>query len=157
MNSLVSPDFYNPNQDFMGTNGLVLFGDGYDQALSYFRDGRPNSYPYAVDLAGGGCNEGESPFDTFRRETEEEFGITVNKEQIDYAVSGPSLTRQGVLGWFTVARVHESLVSEIVFSDEGLCEQVTSLSELLDHPLLIPRRRQQIQSYLTEPETLLAA
>jgi 8-oxo-dGTP diphosphatase len=148
MNSLISPEFYNPNQTFMGCTGLILFGEGSDQALSFFRDGNTTNYPYHVDFSGGGRNEGESPFDTFRRETDEEFGIDIAEARIEHAMQYPSLLNSRVLGWFAVARVESSLASQIVFGNEGLEYQITSLDALYNHPLLIPRRRIQIENYL---------
>jgi 8-oxo-dGTP diphosphatase len=152
MNPQVSPDFYNPNHTFMGCNALILFGEANDQALSYIRDGNTDSYPYRVDFAGGKREDGESPFDTLRRETIEEFGIDIRDARIEYTAQYTSLLNPSFLGWFAVARAKQSLAAEVKFGDEGLCEHISSLHELSEHPLLIPRRREQIQDYLTHTQ-----
>ncbi len=139
--------FFDRQQEFVGTSGLVIFGE--DRVLSYLRDGNTDSYPHCVDLAGGGREADESPYDTFNRELREEFDLSVSPEQIVYALRGPSLISPARMGWFVVAKLQVTAAEQINFGNEGSGYQITSLQELLASPLLIPQRKQKIQEYLS--------
>lgn len=142
---MIHPDFDNTHHNFVGTNGLVLVGS---DALSYIRDNNTTSYPHGVDLAGGQRELDESPFETFRRELHEEFGLNVARSQIVYARQYPGLVEPSKIGYFVVAQLDKRAKNWIRFGDEGENYQITTVDELLAHPALIPRRKQQIEAYL---------
>lgn len=142
------PELHNRSQDFAGTTGLVLLGE--DTALSYTRDGETDSYPHHVDLAGGGRQGQETPFQTFRRELGEEFALEVTAAQIVYAKRYRALIDASRMGYFVVAKLPAAATEQITFGDEGSGYQLTTLPELLAMPNLIPRRKQQIQTYLCD-------
>jgi len=58
--------------DFNGAKGLVFLGN---KILVYRRDNKTSNLPLCIDLPGGGRENDESPFDSFKREIKEEFGI----------------------------------------------------------------------------------
>lgn len=140
------PELHNRHRPFVGTTGLIYFGDSL--VLSYTRDGNTNSYPFHRDLAGGTRDGTESPFGTFRRELDEEFGLGIAPEQIAYRREYPGLLEPAKIGYFVVGVLPESEIDNIVFGDEGLTHHVTSLDHLLTDPMLIPRRKEQIETFL---------
>jgi 8-oxo-dGTP diphosphatase len=71
-----------PNQEFLGTKGLVFIGD---QVLVYRRDAKAPRYPLAIDVPGGGREGRESPAETFMREIKEEFGLGIAVDDISYS------------------------------------------------------------------------
>jgi 8-oxo-dGTP diphosphatase len=140
------PELHNRRRPFVGTTGLIYFGDAF--VLSYTRDGNTRSYPYHRDLAGGARDNNESPFGTFRRELDEEFGLGIAPDQIIYTRQYPGLVEPAKIGYFVVGVLPESEIENISFGDEGLTHHVTSLHNLVTDPMLIPRRKDQIETYL---------
>lgn len=143
------PELRNKRQDFVGTTGLIYFGQSL--VLSYTRDHNTNSYPGHRDLAGGG-REGpkETPFCTFARELDEEFDLGINIDQIVYAKQYPGLVEPQKVGYFVVGCLDESEIDNIRFGDEGLTYHVSTVGELLANPLLIPRRKLQVELFLAQ-------
>lgn len=142
--------------DFAGTTGLIYFGA--KTVLSYVRDGNTPSYPYHVDLIGGGrelnaSGVGETPFETWRRECQEEIGLDTDPTQIIYAKQWESLIDPARIGYFVVVQFQPEAVRDIRFGSEGLHHQLTSERNLLADPRLIRRRKEQIKTYLSEAAT----
>jgi 8-oxo-dGTP pyrophosphatase MutT (NUDIX family) len=63
-------DFFKRDLKADGAKGLILIGS---RMLVYRRDNKTKIYPLHIDLPGGGIEEGETPFEGFKREVKEEF------------------------------------------------------------------------------------
>jgi 8-oxo-dGTP diphosphatase len=105
------------DKNSLGTKGLVIIGDKF---LLYRRDGNTPLQPYKIDVPGGGSFEGETPFETFAREVKEEFGLSIERKNIEYAASYPNSQDTTKVGYFLVARLPEGSEGYIHFGDEGL-------------------------------------
>lgn len=174
MNSLVLPEFYNPNQEFKGTSGLILFGSGLQKALTYFRCGNTPSYPYSLDFVGGArlldyeelepidypfeIKLPESPFDTLRREAWEEMRLYITPRDIEHTRMYPSLVDPTMRGFCAAVRLAEARIEDIRFGNEGLCENIGSVGETYRHPMMrIPLRKLQMENYITDTQVELVA
>jgi len=135
-----------PDQLYAGAKGLIIFGGSL--VLSYVRDGNTTSFPHYVDLPGGGRELGETPFETFQRETKEEFDLDIRRSDISFGMSYPSMTDPTVPGYFLVANKPLSAQADIHFGDEGEYYQVTTLDKLLAEPLLVPFLHDKVELYL---------
>ena len=105
------------NIDFNGAKGIVFLGD---KMLTYRRDNKTYSYPFHIDLPGGGREGNESPFDTFKREVKEEFGIDIEKNDIEFSWAIQSTIRPDKTSYFFVTKSLVLNPSEIIFGDEGI-------------------------------------
>jgi 8-oxo-dGTP diphosphatase len=123
------PDaFFEPDELVAGTKGLVFVGD---KVVVYRRDAKAPKFPLCIDLPGGKAEPGETPFETFQRETKEEFGLDITKDDVVYARRYESTIDRGKFGWYTVARLPAEAEKRIVFGDEGLEYYVMSPEEYL--------------------------
>jgi 8-oxo-dGTP diphosphatase len=109
-------DILTPDPLIDGAKGLVFVGD---QIIVYRRDTRTDTYPLYLDLPGGGTEKGESPFETFKREVKEEFGLDLTPDDIVYARRYPSTLKSSRLGYYLVAKLPEAAAARIKFGDEG--------------------------------------
>jgi 8-oxo-dGTP diphosphatase len=125
-------DFFNPDKLVVGAKGLVYIGS---LLLVYRRDNKPKRAPLLIDVPGGGSDPGETGFETFQREVKEEFGLTINKENIVYAKRIPSRFpgEEGKFGYFAVAKLPDTAEKDIRFGDEGLEWMLMSEAEYLGH------------------------
>lgn len=107
---------YDPN--VTGTKGLILFSKSLDVAV-YRRDNRTDKAPGLVDVAGGGIEHGESPFDNFSREAKEEFGIDISREMVVYASRHLGIQDPSSVTWFLGIVAPEELKSTAKLGNEG--------------------------------------
>ena|GEM_PF-563248 len=108
--------FYTYDPRVTGSKGLVYIGD---DILVYRRDSKTRLHPLELDVPGGGVEGHETPFQTFRREVREEFGLAIARRDIHYARLYPSTLEKGRFGYFAVAHLPESAAKQIIFGDEG--------------------------------------
>lgn len=141
---MIDEGFFRFQKCLNGTKGLIIIGD---KLLVYRRDGNTDNHPYEIDIPGGGADGDESGFDTFARESREEFGLTVTKGDIVYAKKFQHNTVKGEHGYFCVARFDESKSSEIVFGDEGLEYYLMEKEVYLKHPEAWAMFQQRAQEY----------
>ncbi len=127
-----------------GAKGLVFIGQ---QILVYRRDHNTTVYPGHLDLPGGGLEPNETPFEGFRREVKEEFGLGVKPEDIVYYRRYTSSVSEGKFAYFPVAKLPESAATKIKFGQEGLEYSLMSLDEFIDHPEAWPRLRDFAADY----------
>jgi 8-oxo-dGTP diphosphatase len=128
-----------------GSKGLLFIGD---MILLYRRDARPKLYPLYLDLPGGGKEEGETPFDTFRREVKEEFGLTIQKSNIEYVRRYPSALAKSEFAYFPVARLSKEAKSLIKFGDEGSGYLLMTIDDFLNAPDVWPGLRKKARDYV---------
>lgn len=96
---MIHKDTFNKNFDFVGSKGVVFVEK---KMLAYRGDGNTDLSPHLIDLPGGGREGDESPFDTFRREIQEEFGIGIEKD--DVSASYVHQNRQGGINFFFITK-----------------------------------------------------
>lgn len=108
--------FFELDSNSVGSKGLVLIGD---DALVYQRDQNTSDHPGEIDLPGGGPQPGETPFENFRREVEEEFGLRIDEKSIAYVRCYPSSLDPKRTAYFPVAKLPSSFRNSIKFGDEG--------------------------------------
>ncbi len=109
-------EFFNDHSNFIGAKGLVFLGD---DILVYKRDNKTNIYPQCIDLPGGGQNGKETPFETFKRELYEEFGLTLKPSYVVEVIKHPSSINPNNYAYFPIAKLPKSMISSIRFGNEG--------------------------------------
>lgn len=132
--------------EFVGAKGLIFFGK--DQIVIYQRDNKTDFCPYYWDLPGGGRRGGETPFQTFKREAFEEFGITLAAGDITYVKRYPSVKDPRKYGYFLVAKLPTEQVKEVIFGSEGQRYEIKDVREFLKRYKIIPQHKQRIEDYL---------
>ncbi|MEI6553041.1 MAG: NUDIX domain-containing protein [bacterium] len=142
---MIDQKIFDRNCDFIGAKGLVFIGD---KILVYRRDTNTNLFPLHIDLPGGGKEDGESPFDTFKREVKEEFGLEINSTDIEYAKSYMSTVDLTKETFFIVARPAGVKQNDIVFGDEGVEFMLTTLDEYMKLSDAIKRHQDRVADYL---------
>lgn len=110
-------DFFKKSSLNAGAKGLVFIGD---KALIYRRDDNTRKHPLQLDVPGGESESDESPFETFQRETKEEFDLDIYRDHIIYTRKYITLTRRGIHLWFAVAQLPQHTEEYIRLGDEGV-------------------------------------
>ncbi len=110
------PDTFTP-RDFNGAKGLVFLGE---HILVYRRDTKTKEAPLCLDLPGGGREGNESPFETFQREVQEEFGIAIKKEDIVFSAAIQSFSQPTKQSFFMVTKPLPYTATDVVFGNEGI-------------------------------------
>ncbi|MBI1857132.1 NUDIX domain-containing protein [Candidatus Saccharibacteria bacterium] len=113
----------------------------------YRRDAKAPKYPLYLDVPGGGAEPGETPFDTFKREVKEEFGLDITIEQIVYSRRYQSDINAGEVGWYAVAKLPEESVDQIEFGDEGLEYFLMTLDDFLKRADAWPVFQKRAEDY----------
>lgn len=111
-----------------GSKGLVFLGE---KVLVYRRDEKTKNYPSCIDLPGGGPMPGETPFENYKREIKEEFGLEINSEHIVYFKKYPSKIEPSKFAYFPVAKLPADEEKNIRFGNEGTEYLLISTEELL--------------------------
>lgn len=129
-----------------GTKGFVFIGK---QLLVYRRDGNTTNNPYKLDLPGGGHEGSETPFETFKRELFEEFGLHVKPADISYVRQYPSASDPSKHGYYLVAHLPENTYQNIQFGDEGTEYFLMAVREFIERddawPMMQARARDFIE------------
>lgn len=137
-------DFFRGDYNYTGTKGLVFIGN---KVLIYRRDEKAPIYPLYLDVPGGGAGPDETPFDTFRREIKEEFGLDVNSEHIVYSDRYKSSQHPNKFGWFAVAKMPTETEGQIEFGNEGIEYMLITLNEFLQREDAWPAYQQRSANY----------
>ncbi|MCF7834129.1 MAG: NUDIX domain-containing protein [Candidatus Pacebacteria bacterium] len=145
LENIIDQKIFDKNRNFHGVKGLVFIGD---KILTYRRDTKTKSFPLYIDLPGGGKEEGESPFDTFKRETKEEFGIEINPDDVKYAKQYMSAMDTTKESYFIVVNPLNMKESDVVFGDEGLEPVLITPDEYLKLNDAIKRQQDKVVDYL---------
>lgn len=139
-------DFFKTDYNYIGTKGLVFVGD---EVLLYRRDKNAPNYPFCLDVPGGAAEPNETPFQTFKRELNEEFGLKINPDQIVYCRRYQSSLKPNEFGWYAVAKLPSNLKSQIKFGNEGIEYMFMSLNEFLKRKDAWPTYQQRAADYLS--------
>jgi 8-oxo-dGTP pyrophosphatase MutT (NUDIX family)/mRNA-degrading endonuclease toxin of MazEF toxin-antitoxin module len=113
----IDKDTFSREVIFHGVKGLIYIGN---KIIVFRRDGKTKNFPFQVDLPGGGREENESPFETFKREVKEEFGLEIKKEEMIFSKKYPSIADPNIVAYFIAVRLESFTESDIKFGDEGL-------------------------------------
>lgn len=133
--------------EFNGARGIV-FLEG--MMLVYRRDNKTTSSPLCIDLPGGGRERDESPFDTFKREVEEEFGINIEENEIEFSCTIPSIMEPNKKSYFIVARTLRFKPEDIIFGNEGTEWMLMTPEEFIKRPDGIERLQKRVEKYLAK-------
>jgi 8-oxo-dGTP diphosphatase len=132
--------------DFNGAKGLIFLGE---KLLVYRRDTKTNNKPLCIDLPGGGREGEESPFETFQRETKEEFGIDIEKDEIEFSCTIPSTLEPEKKSFFIVAKTTRFNQEDIVFGDEGTEWMLMTPDEFIHRTDGIERQQKRVAEWLS--------
>lgn len=131
--------------DFNGAKGLVFIGD---KILTYRRDSKTNNKPLCIDLPGGGREGDESPFDTFKREIKEEFGIDIEMTDVKFSCTVQSIIEPDKKSYFIVTKPLNITSSDVVFGNEGVEWILMTPEEFVSRPDGIERQQKRVRNYL---------
>ncbi len=131
--------------DFNGSKGLVYIGN---KILAYRRDNKAPRDPLCIDLPGGGREGNESPFDTFKREVFEEFGLLINESDIKSSYAMPSFIQPEKNSFFFITKNLNVSESEIRFGDEGSEWFLMTPEDFVTRPDGIKRQQKRVKEVL---------
>lgn len=131
--------------DFQGVK-VALINNG--KVLTILRDNIPNiPYPNMWDLAGGGRENEESPYETMRREVLEELNIDIPKSNVVWVKHYESVTKPGKKSVFMVANISDHQVESIKFEEEGQGYKMVTFQEFLDNKDVIEQLKHRFLDY----------
>ena len=121
-------DFFKYDPLTVGSKGLVFIGAN---VLVYRRDTKTDRFPLYLDLPGGGPEGNETPFETFKREVMEEFGLLIKPGNIVYVRKYQSSLEKGKFAYYPVAKLPAASAEKIRFGDEGVEYLIMSLHDYI--------------------------
>ena len=136
--------------DHQGAKGPIIFGA--NRLLVYERDRNTDYQVGCLDFPGGGSEVGETVFQTYSREVNEEFGLRITKSQVVFIKKYSSIRFLGKTVYFLVVNLPESEIENIVFGPEGKSYQVMSINEYLSSPKGIDYLKDRLQQYISLKE-----
>lgn len=128
-----------------GTKGIVFIGD---KILAYRRDTNTKLFPLYLDLPGGGREGNETPFATFQRELDEEFGLTVRPEDISWWRRYISVPEPSKYTFMLAAHLPAETEQMIRFGDEGIEWMLISVDEFMSRDDTWPVLKERVADYL---------
>ncbi|HSW79282.1 MAG TPA: NUDIX domain-containing protein [Candidatus Saccharimonadales bacterium] len=128
-----------------GTKGIIFVGD---MMLVCRRDDKTDHFPLKLDFPGGGSELNESPFDTFKREAMEEFGLKIKPSDIIYFRKYPSTLFPGKNTYFPVAKLPVTERNNVTFGGEGTEWLLMSVQEYLHNTDAVPFLAERTRDYL---------
>ena len=127
---------------------VALINNG--KVLTVLRDNIPNiPYPNMWDLAGGGRENEESPYETMRREVHEELNIDIPESNVVWLKYYDSITKPGNKSVFMVANISDYQIENIVFGNEGQGYKIVSFREFLEDTNVIDQLKNRFLEYIS--------
>jgi len=142
---MIHKDTYNKDIEFVGSKGIAFIEH---KMLVYRRDGNTDHCPHMIDLPGGGREGKESPFETFKRECNEEFGINVTEDDVAKSFIYPS--HKGGISFFFITKDLPYTSRDIILGDEGEEWMLMTIDEFIKRPDGIKRQQERIKRYIIE-------
>lgn len=137
---------------FSGAKLALFLGD---DLLVIRRDDKPGiPWPDHWDLPGGGREDDETPEACALRETREEVGLTVARDDIVWA---NSYQRPRGTVWFFAAHLPAETRTKVRFGSEGQGWRLMSPEDYCAHPLAVPHFVGQLRRYLAQSGDILGA
>ena len=134
--------------DFTGCKIALFCGD---KLLTILRDDKSNiPYPNMWELAGGGREGTESPFECAAREVYEELGIHLTEDCLLWSKVYPSMLFEGKESVFLVGKLRQEQFDSIVFGDEGQAYKLMPIEEFLHSKQAVPQLQGRLKDYLEE-------
>jgi 8-oxo-dGTP diphosphatase len=122
-----------------------------DKIVVCLRDDKPGlKFSGMWDFPGGGREANETPEQCAIREITEEFGIELSSDQFTWTMPYPSMSTEGLQGYFLVAHLSKDQFDHIKFGDEGQKWQLMTPDEYINHELAIHRLAENLQIYLRD-------
>ncbi|MDE9450419.1 NUDIX hydrolase [Aliiroseovarius sp. Z3] len=132
--------------EYSGAKLVLLIGG---QVATLLRDNFDHiPYPDMWDFPGGGNDPGETPEQCVLRETYEELGLRLTKEDLIWRRPFDSPVIPGTKTWWFAASLPQSRAQDIVFGEEGQCWALMEPSEWLSHPKAIAHFKPRLQAAL---------
>ncbi len=142
---MIDQDIFNNKVNFNGAKGLVFIND---KIIVFRRDNKTDKFPLYIDLPGGGKENNESPFETFKREVKEEFGIDINISDIEYSKKYKSIFDPKIPAYFIVAKPLHLKENDIIFGDEGLYYFLITPKDFIKLGDAVERQQNKVIDYL---------
>lgn len=142
-------DLLNQRFDFSGVK-IALFYD--NQILTILRDDKPDiPYPNMWDLAGGGRENDETPFECVQREVSEELGLSdIHSMDVHWIKSYQGVTNSQQLSIFMVGQISQDQINQIIFGDEGQGYKLMPVEEFLSNTKVIPQLQTRLRDWYEE-------
>lgn len=135
-----------PFEGFSGAKIALIEGT---RVLIYMRDDKPSiPFPGCWDFAGGGQENGETPEQCAVRETQEEFGLTIDASRVVWREKCQAFTDPSKHSYFLVAHITPAEIATIRFGDEGQYWQMMEIEAFLSHPGAIPQLQERLARFL---------
>ena len=98
----------------------------------------------------GGREAGESVYECFNRELQEEFALTISEDAIVWRKVFPAMHDPTVDAYFMVVKLPESVSREIQFGNEGQKWDMFSEEDFLSRTDVVPHLKERLETYLNE-------
>ena len=132
---------------------VALINNG--RVLTILRDNIPKiPNPNMWDLAGGGRENEESPYETMRREVMEELNLDIPESDVVWVKYYDSITKPGSKSVFMVANISDYQIENIVFGEEGQGYKIVSFREFLEDTNVIEQLKNRLLEYINRFEEL---
>ena len=134
---------------FQGFQGVKVALINKGKVLTILRDNVPNiPYPNMWDLAGGGRENEESPYETMRREVKEELDIDIPESNVVWVKYYESITKPGNKSVFMVANISDYQIENIKFGEEGQEYKIVTFREFLESKNVIEQLKNRLLEYI---------
>lgn len=134
------------HQYFGGAKIALLYGD---KLLTYQRDDNANiPWPGCWDLPGGGREGDETPLQCVQRETQEEFGLQIDAQQVSCQQYYDGILAGYPPTWFMLGEITPEEIAAIRFGDEGQRWQMMCIDTFIHHPQGISHLQQRLAWHL---------
>lgn len=127
--------------DIIGAKGAVFLGP---YLLLTLRDDRADiPCPNMWDMPGGGCEAGETPWQTLLRETREEVDLDLTGHAPLWERRFPSAHQAGAFTMFYVLRLPMARIAAIRMGDEGQGWRLVTPAAYRGLPAAVPYLRER--------------